>query len=331
MEQKINTKGLTEAALMAALIAIINIAASTIPFLYVIGLIVLPIIVALIYYRNGIKYSIGAIVVSTIIISMLLNPILAIFSGISYWIVGTVLGYCLKNGKKTYNTLIALIIACIVSTIVEVWLTSVLVSNISIFQFINNELKTYIDMFNEYINQTKDIYISKGISGAQLQILDQISSIFTVEFLAMLIPTTIFITGFIQAYATILFTQVIFRIFKYTEIKSLRFSEFYISNLVGAALIAIISIGAIIGSKGVTWGLFLYNSTMMLTIIVLSINGIAATDYFLIKKIGMPKGTRILLLVLLFMIGSPIVFGIIGFIEMMLDFRKLDPYRIRKA
>lgn len=331
MEQKISTKGLTEAALMAALISIINIAASIIPFLYVIGIIVLPIIVALIYYRNGIKYSIGAIVVSTIIISMLLNPILAIISGIYYWIVGTVLGYCLKNGKKTYNTLIALIIACIISMIVEVWLTSMLVSNISIFQFINNELKTYIDMFNEYINQTKDIYISKGISGAQLQILDQISSTFTVELLVMFIPTTIFITGFIKAYATILFTQVIFRIFKYTEIKSLRFSEFYISNLVGAALIAIISIGAIIGSKGVTWGLFLYNSTMMLTIIVLSINGIAATDYFLIKKIGMPKGTRILLLVLLFMIGSPIIFGIIGFIEMMLDFRKLDPYRIRKA
>lgn len=331
MEQKISTKCLTEAALMAALIAIINIAASIIPFLYVIGLIVLPIIVALIYYRNGIKYSIGAIVVSTIIISMLLNPILAIISGISYWIVGTVLGYCLKNGKKTYNTLIALIIACIISMIVEVWLTSILVSNISIFQFINNELKTYIDMSKEYINQTKDIYISKGISGAQLQMLDQISSIFTVEFLAMLIPTIIFITGFIQAYATILFTQVIFRRFKYTEIKSLRFSEFYISNLVGAALIAIISIGAIIGGKGVTWGLFLYNSTMMLTIIILSVNGIAATDYFLIKKVGMPKGTRVLLLVLLFMIGSPIIFGIIGFVEMMLDFRKLDPYRIRKA
>ena len=45
----------------------------------------------------------------------------------------------------------------------------------------------------------------------------------------------------------------------------------------------------------------------------------------------MPKGMRILLLVLLFMVGSSIIFGIIGFVEMMLDFRKLDPYRIRKA
>ena len=54
----------------------------------------------------------------------------------------------------------------------------------------------------------------------------------------MFIPTIIFLTWFIKAYSTILFTQVIFRIFKYTEIKSLRFSEFYISNLVGAGLIA---------------------------------------------------------------------------------------------
>jgi uncharacterized protein YybS (DUF2232 family) len=331
MEQKISTKSLVESALMAGIITIINIATLYIPFLYTIGLIVLPIIVALIYYRNGMKYSVGAIVVSTIIVAMLLNPILAITSGISYGIVGTVLGYCLKNEKKTYNTLVVLIIACILSIIVQVWLTSILVSNTSIFQFIKNELKTYIDMFNQYINETKELYSSIGISGTQIQILDQISSIFTVEFLAMLLPATIFIGGFIQAYTTILFTQLIFRKLKYKGIESLMFSEFYISNLVGAALIAIISICGIIGSKGVTWGMFLYNAIMLITIIILSINGAAVTDYFLRKKVGMPKVARIFLLAILFMIGAPIIFSIIGFVEMMLDFRKLDPHRIRKA
>lgn len=331
MEQKINTKGLVESSLMAGIITVISIIASYTLFIYTIGLILLPILVALIYYRNGIKCSIGSVLVSTIIVAMFLNPILAITSGISYGIVGIVLGYCLKNEKKTYNTLIALIIACIISMIVEVWLTSRLVSNISIFQFVNNELKTYIDMFNEYINQTKEFYSSVGISGVQLAILDQISSAFTVELLAILLPTTIFISGFIQAYSTILFTQLIFKKLKYKEVKSLRFSEFYISNLVGAALIAIISICAIVGRRGVTWGAFLYNAMLMLITMILAVNGAAVTDYFLRKKVGMSKGIRILLLVILFMLGSPRVLGIIGFVEMMLDFRKLDPYRIRKA
>lgn len=331
MEQKISTKGLAESAFMAGIIAIINIVTPFIPFLDVIGLIVLPIIVALVHYRNGIKYSIGTIVVSVVIVAILFNPISAIISGVSYGIVGIVLGYCLKSNKKKYNMLMALIIAYILSMIVQVWLTSELVSNISIVQFMNNELNTYANGFKEYIAQTKEIYSNMGMSGADLQILDQISSIFTAEVLAILIPAVIFMAGFIQAYATILFAQIIFRKLKYTEIKFLRFSEFYISNLVGAALIAIISIGGIIGGRGIAWGLFLYNSALLLMIIVLSVNGAATTDYFLRKKVGMSRGLRIFLLALLFMIGSPIIFGIIGFVEMMLDFRKLDPYRIRKA
>ncbi len=331
MEQKINTKNLIETALMAGIITIISISASYILLFYIIGLILLPILVALIYYRNGIKYSIGAVLISTILVATFLNPILAIISGMSYGIIGVVLGYCLKNQKKTYNILIALIIACIISMLVEVWLTSRLVSNIGVIQFINDKLNTYMHEFKVYITQTKEIYSNMGMNATQLQMFEQIESIFTVELLAMLIPTVLFIASFIQAYSTILFTHLIFRKLKCKEIKYLRFSEFYVSNLVGAALIAIISICAIVGSRGITGSLFLYNAILMLTIMILAVNGAAVTDYYFRKKLGMPKAMRILLVILLFIIGSSKILGIVGFVEMMLDFRKLDPYRIRKA
>ncbi len=331
MEQKINTKNLIEAALMTGIITIISISASYILLFYIIGLILLPILVALIYYRNGIKYSIGAVLISTILVATFLNPILAIISGMSYGIIGVVLGYCLKNQKKTYNILIALIIACIISMLVEVWLTSRLVSNIGVIQFINDKLNTYMHEFKVYITQTKEIYSNMGMNATQLQMFEQIESIFTVELLAMLIPTVLFIASFIQAYSTILFTHLIFRKLKCKEIKYLRFSEFYVSNLVGAALIAVISICAIVGSRGITGSLFLYNAILMLTIMILAVNGAAVTDYYFRKKLGMPKAMRILLVILLFIIGSSKILGIVGFVEMMLDFRKLDPYRIRKA
>ncbi len=185
--------------------------------------------------------------------------------------------------------------------------------------------------FKAYITQTKEIYSNMGMNATQLQMFEQIESIFTVELLAMLIPTVLFIASFIQAYSTILFTHLIFRKLKYKEIKYLRFSEFYVSNLVGAALIAVISICAIVGSRGITGSLFLYNAILMLTIMILAVNGAAVTDYYFRKKLGMPKAMRILLVILLFIIGSSKILGIVGFVEMMLDFRKLDPYRIRKA
>lgn len=331
MEQKINTKGLIAAALMAGIITIIVIITSYIPFIYMFRIFILPIPVAIIYYMHGSKYSIGCVGVSILLTSMLLSPVVAITSGITYSIVGITLGYCLRNKRKPYNTLIYLIIACVVSIIVEVWVAGIFIGNSNLFRFVKEQLIILIDNYNTSIESTKNLYTSMGASAAQIQALDQASSSINIDVLQMLLPGSIFIYGFFQSYISYMLTNQVLKRLNCRENENLVFSEFYISNLFGAALIATMCIGIIISSRGITWGLFLYNATMILAICVLTINGLAAVYYFFMRKTKMPKIQSSIIVGIVLIIGLFKFFSVIGFVEMMFDFRKLDPHRIRKV
>ncbi len=331
MEQKINTKSLVEAALMCGIIIIIVIITSYIPFLNVIGSLILPIPIAIIYYRNDFKYSIGCIIVSIILTSMLFNPVVAINSGITYALVGIVLGYCLKNKKKPYNTLVIVVAACIVSFIAQMWIAGIFIGNVNIFQVVEDMLKQLVDMFSVAIEDTKNLYVSLGVTAAQIQNFDKLASIMTIETLEILLPATIFIYSFFQGYISYELAKKILKKLNYKDIENLSFSEVYISNLLGAALIAIMSIGIITSSRGVSLGLLLYNATMVLAMIIMTINGVATVDYFLKRKMNMSKVKRGIIIGIVLIMGLFTFFSVIGFVEMMLDFRKLDPHRLRKV
>lgn len=331
MEQKINTKSLVEAALMCGIMIIIVIITSYIPFLNVIGSLVLPIPIAIIYYKNDFIYSIGCIIVSIILTSMLFNPVVAITSGITYALVGIALGYCLKNKKKPYNTLVIVVAACIVSFIAQMWIAGIFIGNANIFQVVEDMLNQLVDMFSVAIEDTKNLYVSLGVTAAQIQNFDKLASIITIETLEILLPATIFLYSFFQGYISYELSKKILKKLNYKDIENLSFSEVYISNLLGAALIAIMSIGIITSSKGVSLGLLLYNATMVLTMIIMTINGVATVDYFLKRKMNMSKVKRGIIIGIVLIMGLFTFFSVIGFVEMMLDFRKLDPHRLRKV
>jgi len=331
MEQKINTRGLIESALMAGIITIILIATLYLPLMYIVGIVVLPIPVAVMYYRHEFKYVAGCIVVSILITSMFSGPIIAISSSISYSLVGGTIGYCIKNKKKPYKTLVLVILACILSFIGKAWLIARLMSNTSLFGFIKEQLAMYSETMKVALESSKSLYSSMGVSAAQLQMLDEVSSIFTVEAFIISLPAMILLCSFLLAYICFGITRKVLIRLKYKDIEILNFSEFYVSNLLGAALVSIICIGIIISSRGIEWALLLYNAAMLVTIILMAINGVAATNYFLTKKMKMNKFPRTVMVVIILILGSYIILSVIGFVEMILDFRKLDPHRLRKA
>ncbi|MEG1257253.1 DUF2232 domain-containing protein [Clostridium sp.] len=331
MEQKINTRGIIESALMAGIITIILMATLYLPLMYIVGVVILPIPVAVLYYRHEFKYVAGCIVVSIAITSMFSNPIIAISSSISYSLVGGTIGYCIKNKKKPYKTLILVILASIISFIGEAWLVARLINNTNLFGFIREQLVMYSETMNAAMESAKSFYSSMGMSATQLQMLDQAASIFTVEAFIIYLPAVILLYGFLVSYICFGITRKILIKLRYKDIETLNFSEFYVSNLLGAALISIISIGIIVNSRGVEWALLLYNATMLVTMVLMAINGVAVTNYFLTKKMNMNKSPRTFMIVIIFILGSYIIFSIIGFVEMILDFRKLDPHRLRKA
>ena len=91
-----------------------------------------------------------------------------------------------------------------------------------------------------------------------------------------------------------------------------------------------VCIGIILSSKNIAGGKYLQNSSQILMQIVFIINGLAASTYFLRVKRNLSK--LVVLLILGITIISPLgnIYFSIGLMEMAFDFRKLDPYRIRR-
>ena len=63
---------------------------------------------------------------------------------------------------------------------------------------------------------------------------------------------------------------------------------------------------------------------------VFIINGLAASAYFLRVKRNLSKIVVLLILVLTILSPLGIIYFSIGLMEMAFDFRKLDPYRIKR-
>lgn len=331
MEQKISTRGLTESAIMAALISVIVILSSYFSFLYGIAMMILPIIVAVVHYRHDFKYSAGCVIVSMVITSIMFNPITGVTMGVSYGIVGIALGYAVRKKYKPYRILIYTILASGIAITLDFALTGILISGQNIFEFMKSQAVELSDIFAVSIDQSVKMYESIGVTGKQIEMMNQMKSVITPELILMIFPSVIVIASFLQGYVCYLLFSVILSKLRYAKLEVIKFSDFYVTNLVGAALIGIMCIALILYGRGFQWGITVYNSVYMITLVILGINGIAATQYFFTKRLMLPKAARVLIIIAVFIMGMFFIFGIIGFVEMLLDFRRLDPHRLRKV
>lgn len=331
MEQKINTRGLVESSIMAAIIVIIVIVSTIFPFIYGIAILLLPTVVGIVQYKYNVKYSIGCIITSVLIVAMVIDPITAITMGIGYGIVGLTLGYCVRKKYSVYKILVLTVLASILVVVVNFWLTGLIISGENIFESIKNQAIGASEKIAQSIEEAKKIYSSMGISETQLAIMDQMKQNITPEFLLTRIPAAIAVLCFLQGYISFSIFLNILKRLKVAVIEPMKFEKFYVTNLFGAALITIMCIAIILAGRGLSGAHYVYNTMYLITIVILGINGIATVQYYLKVKMMLPNVARVLLIIAVFMVSSFNIFGIIGFLEMLLDFRKLDPHRLRKA
>jgi len=332
MEQKkYSTNAIVEAGLIAVFIAVILIVTGYAPVLSFLGVLILPIPITVLYLRQNFKTTLCCILVSTIVTSMVFDPITSVSAAINYSLVGLTLGYCIKNKKSSYYTIITLTVACILSYILSLLILAVFVEKTNLVNLIKEYINTIMNSFNSSMEQIKGYYRDMGMSNEQLQNIDKVLSSFNKDILIMMLPAAVVGYGFVSAYVNYVIASVILKKLRYEVNSLMPFSEFYISNLVGAFLIGCICIGIILNGRGVSGAEYLYKATFILLSLILSLNGIATAVYYLQRKRLMPKGTIVFIIVLSFILALGNIYLMVGFVEMILDLRRLDPYRIRKV
>ncbi|WP_283592028.1 DUF2232 domain-containing protein [Clostridium butanoliproducens] len=326
--QKYSTKSIMEAALMSVFIIILIVTTAYVPMLSMVGTAILPIPITVLYLRQNFKTTISCIIISIILTCFLLNPITSITAALNYAIVGLTLGYCIKSERSSYFTLIALVLSGILATVLTALFTIWLVENRTVMDFLNEFFTITSQYMNESLDFTKKAYLDMGVSEDKLIIIDQMKKTLTKDFIIGVIPVTIAGYNFVSAYINMIISNMVLKRLKEKNVKVLSFTHFYITNLFGALLIALVCISIILKSKGVIGSSYLFVAISGIASFTFIINGVATVSYYLIHKKKFSTSLTFIIILFTFLLKLTNIYVLIGIGEVILDLRKLDPYRI---
>ena len=299
-----NTKAIVEGGMISALTVFLTLFLIFTGLVSVLAICVIPIPITILYLRQNFKISLITVLVNTIIVSLLYNPIEAAANTMVFGLVGLAFGFCLKKKYSVGKIISILGIVFSIAFFINSAIYLELITNQGLKDSINDMLKQYNKM--------------RGNQGLNV----------STEFMMKLVPGLIIIIGYITAYVNYLFTKVVLKRLKYKMEDMIPFTKLYVPNRIGAFIVIMFLLGTILSIKKVIIGEYLVSSSELVLLIALTIQGAAVVSYFLINKYNITKSVVIMIIVVSLFLQVVLVYVIMGFLDLFIDFRKVDPNRI---
>lgn len=318
-----NTKAIIEAGLISALIVVIMLLNVYVPIFSLLGMFILPVPVTVLCIRHNYKVTLAAVVVSSILIAMLYDPISALTSSILFGSTGITLGYCIKHNKKFSTTMVFLAIATALAVIINFTVFSSFINKNGITGLVNQNIK----MLNESLNMSKDLYGKMGVPNEQFAQIEKSFSIFTTDFVLKLIPAILVIMSFGSAYFNYVITRSILKKLRYDIEEVKPFNRIYVNTRIGTIVALFLILGILLNKNKIAAGEYISNSSLIILQLIFVLDGLAVAAYYLKNKFNMSKMATVLILIFTAMSQVSIIYMYLGFADMIVDFRKLDPYR----
>lgn len=329
--RKYNTRPVVEAGLISAIIVVLMLITGYVPFLNFMGTMLLPIPVAILYMRHNIKVTLTAIAASTLITAMLFDPIGALISAVSFALIGITLGYLFKKDKSSTFIIVLMTAISLAVLILTTILTITLIQRTTFAEFfarISNDLKETMTLS---INMLKESYKNANMSPEQLEQMEQAFKVITPEFLMNGLGGVVILESFVSGILNYTVAKLVLQKLGYNIRKMVAFTEIYISSFGGLMLTIPVIIGMVFQTMNVSFGKPVFISGMLLLFYTFLIIGSSVAAYFLRNRYKLGKG--LIIIIIIFTILNPtfsLVYIGIGFIDMLLDFRRLNPNRILK-
>lgn len=322
-----NTKAVVEAGLITALVVVMMLINTYMPVFTTIASFILPIPITVLYIRHDYKVTLASLVVSGIIISMVYNPILGFINVIIIGITGMAMGYCVRRKHKPSASIIILATSFLLANIINLFVSSYIIYKGGIIAL----FKENIDIIHKSMDSAMKIYGKLGVSEKQFEPVTKALEVFTPQFILMILPGMLVAVAFITAYISYNITRIVLRKLKYDIEEMTPFSNIYINSRVGVFIVSFLLIGAIISKFNNNIASYFINSSVIFMQLAFALDGIALAVYYMKNKFNLSKGVRILIIVLT--IFSPLAnfYAMAGLADLIIDFRKLDPYRKIKA
>ena len=268
---------------------------------------------AILTARQGVGKGLTALVVTFILLSILISPLLSTRIALSFGICGVTLGWCVR---KNFGAARIFLTTLIVASAAQV-LTFMLL----IFVMDVNLIETQIELLRESFNESFDMYESMGVEQERInEAKSQVEP--ALQTLAFLMPTLMMLTALINSIAVWLTAHWIFPKLQMKIPKLPPFAEWQFP--------ALFCYTAIIGGLGMYWGFTrgwtqIYEISLNL-LIVSAIIGLvqgfsllsAILDRYKISKIM----RRILYVILLLNMFLLQLVAVTGLVDMIFDYRK---------
>jgi uncharacterized protein YybS (DUF2232 family) len=301
---------LVEAALLTALAVIFTFAGTYIPFL---GFFLM--IVAIPLSLVGIRHGQGILGMSVVVAGLLGIMIGGLPTGISVVLISgsaaLFITYAYLHKWTTSHTVIGLSIISIITFSISFQLL-LLVSGIDFFELMDTSMKQSIEM-------VKALPFESSQRDEMLKSMDLL-----VETTKIIFPSVLFVMGVVQALINVAVLQAVLKRLKMPFVKGRPFNQFSFdkSVLIGTTLILGLSYFA--GTMGIVDLVTLVANVIIIIAFVFSIQGISVMDYFLSSR-GAKPGMRVFFITLLyFLLNGYIFFGMVGWFDVIFNFRKLE-------
>ncbi|KAB3530308.1 YybS family protein [Alkaliphilus pronyensis] len=306
MELNNNKKAMIEAAFIATISSFFGISVIYIPVLTIL-LFLLPVPLIVLAVRQGTKYTVLALIITSLIIGILTEVVFTFFLIIIFGPVALIMGYYIKKKQEPFKTIGIGTTVSALTTFISILTISAIVE----FNFADLIGET----FRSVVEHQSEMFTSMNVS---ITSLNEIIDYLTIILPGLLIVHSMVIT-FINYYVSI----AILRRLRFQAYKLPRFRHFKLpSNIILGSFILFILTYLTRFVAGINYE-GLYENIKILFLFVFYLQGIAFMRY-MISKVSIPEFARVLIIVLLIII-SPLLtlISLIGLIDSVFDIRKL--------
>lgn len=282
-------------------------------FLPIIG-ILFPISFVILGIRNGIKYNISSMIISTLLLGLVIDKTTGLFILIAFLPISIVLNYSIKKRKNSQQILLYTTIIGILSYIFIMILFGK-VTGVGL-------VKQLEESFSQSIKFQMDLLKDRGISSSQInETKDILKNLY--EYIVLMLPSTVIIFSVFTAFLNSLISIYILRKIGYGIVSVPKFSRFKLpDNVILGTIVIYIGVFIIKILKIPYHKTILINVTSIVSFFFF-LEGLSVIIFYLNKsKLNKVIRGIIIIFTVLAVHLNPII-SIIGFLDIIFDFRRI--------
>lgn len=264
--------------------------------------------------RNGMKYNIISMIISTLLLGLFADKTIGFFILLAFAPISIALNYLIKKRKSSQEIMLYTTIVALISYII----TITLLGKITGISFVNQIEEAFSQVLKSQIKLLKDM----GLSSYEMyETTDNLKNIY--EYMILIIPSTIIMFSMFTAFLNNIISTSILRKMGYGIVSVPRFSYFKLpDDIILGTIVIYVGVFILRALKVTYHETILINVTLLISCFFF-LEGLAVIIFYLNKSRLNKVIKGILIIFIIVTVPLSAIISIIGFLDIIFDFRRI--------